>query len=298
MEGSLRHLRLLSAGHHSPATEPVGDSPIAAVGPSNSVILANQELIRPPTYRRGHRDLEPGSAAWFDELQQKRYTRHGAWLSAALEFGRHPGESVLLLNPGVGSDAVSYLQQGTDVTLAVGPNDQPGLLHDNLARHGYEARLASVSDGTLPFPDGAFDVAVWNGLHHPAPDCTNLTDELYRVLKAGGKLIGLFPAYYDAGFWQDLVVPLQRLYWRRPPDPTSTPKTTRKELRRQFGRFVEHRVSKRHLRRSELPHLWRALPLLILERMIGRVLILKAFKPLTASRSAASPLVVSRSVAA
>src|SRR3712207_6988365 len=40
----------------------------------------------------------------FDELEKKRYARHGAWLPAALEFGRHPGESVLLLNPGVGSE--------------------------------------------------------------------------------------------------------------------------------------------------------------------------------------------------
>jgi hypothetical protein len=134
-------------------------------------------------------------------------------------------------------------------------------------------------------------VAVWNGLHGPAAaEAPVLVDELFRVLKAGGKVIGLFPAQYDAGFWQDVLIPLQRLYWRRPADPTTAPKTTARELGRVFARFADRRVSKRHLRRSELPHLWRMLPLVLLERLIGRVLVLKAFKPLSAARSAAPTL--------
>jgi hypothetical protein len=54
-------------------------------------------------------------------------------------------------------------------------------------------------------------------------------------------------------------------------------------LRRLFGRFVEHRIHKRQLRRSEVPHLWRWLPLPLLERLMGHVLVLKAFKPLSAA---------------
>jgi hypothetical protein len=46
---------------------------------------------------------------------------------------------------------------------------------------------------------------------------------------------------------------------------------------------VEHRVYKRHLRRSDVPHLWRWLPLPLLARLIGRVLVMKAFKPLSAA---------------
>ena len=52
---------------------------------------------------------------------------------------------------------------------------------------------------------------------------------------------------------------------------------------RLFGRFAEQRVYKRQLRRSEAPHLWRWLPLPLLERLIGHVLVLKAFKPLSAA---------------
>ena len=56
-----------------------------------------------------------------------------------------------------------------------------------------------------------------------------------------------------------------------------------RQLRRLFQRFVEQRVHKRQLRRAEVPHLWRWVPLPLLERVLGRVLVLKAFKPLSAA---------------
>src|SRR5262245_59499244 len=69
------------------------------------------------------------------------------------------------------------------------------------------------------------------------------------------------------------------------PVPPTAPKPSARDLRRTFARFVEHRVSKRHLRRGELPHLWRILPLVLLERLIGRVLVLKAKKPISIART-------------
>jgi SAM-dependent methyltransferase len=287
MDGSFGNLRLYPAAATGSSAELPALPHEAGAGPApDPVALANRELIRPPTFRRGPHHLDPFSAAWFDELLHKRYERHGRWLAGALEFGRHPGESLLILNPGVGSDAVRHLQQGAEVTVAAAPTDHPHLIRENLARHGLTAPLVATTGTTLPFPDGAFDVAVWNGLHTPA---AAPADELFRVLKAGGKVIGLFPARFDAGYWQDLLLPLQHLYWRHPPDPTAAPKTTRRELARVFARFGDHRVRKRHLRRSELPHLWRLVPLLLLERLIGRVLVLKAFKPLSTARTATHP---------
>jgi SAM-dependent methyltransferase len=259
----------------------------ASSAATDPVLLANRELVRPPTYRRRHLRIEPYSAEWFDDLERQRYARHTRWLDAALEFGRHPGESVLLIGPGVGSDAVRFLRAGTEVTIALADCDRPDLIRENLSRSGFAARMFHLNDEPLPAAEGAFDVVVWNALYPLSP--TPAVDDLFRVLKCGGKVIGLFPAHYDAGFWQDLLLPLQHWYWRRPPDPTTAAKTTRKELARRFPRFTAHRVHKRHLRRSELPHLWRTLPLVFLERLIGRVLVFKAFKPLTAARSSSIP---------
>jgi len=262
---------------------PAADAPPGVREPCDPNLLANRELIRPATYRHAHRRLEAYSKEWFAELEAKRYARHGRWLEGALEFGRHPGEPILLLNPGLGSDAIRFMRCGTEVTLAIGEGDDPSPILANLARSGLAAPIVNVTDSRLPFPDGLFDVVVFNALHDSF-DLPKLTDELFRVLKCGGKVIGLFPAYYDTGYWQDLLLPLQRWYWRRPADPTTASKTTARELRRTFHRFTENKVFKRHLRRSELPHLIRLWPLVLLERFYGRVLVIKARKPISAAR--------------
>jgi SAM-dependent methyltransferase len=256
----------------------------SAAGPDPH-LLATRELLRPPIPSRGGRELEPFSRAWFEELELKRYARHGAWLPRILEFSRHSGESLVMLGPGLGSDALQYLRHGTRVTVCVTPEEHPDLIRRNFDFRAAAAELVPIADGhSLPFSRSTFDLAYFNALHAPPPDIPSTVAELYRVLKPGGKIFALFPARYDAGYWQDFVFPLQRWYWRRPPDPTSGTKQTARGLRGLFGRFVEARVSKRHLRRSELPHAWRLFPLSVLERIIGRVLVLRAFKPLAAAR--------------
>lgn len=296
MDGAWTNLKLfagdgpLAAGSsaHEPLTPP--PQPAAPLPPPDPCVLANRELIRPIGFRRAAPGLVPYSAAWYDELEQKRYQRHGLWLPSALEFGRHPGESLLLFGPGVGSDAVRYLRTGTAVTVGVTPYDHPDLVRENLARHALPARIVDVSAAKLPFADGTFDMVAWNALYDPSPPEAARIDEVFRVLKSGGKVIGLFPARYDAGYWQDLLLPLQWLYWRRPADPTDGTKTSARRLRRRFAAFAKSTVGKRHLRRSELPHPWRVLPLVLLERIIGRVLVFKAFKPLSARTGVSIPL--------
>lgn len=267
------------------APPPAADDPSPA-GPDPH-LLATRELLRPPARRRGDRELDPFSRAWFEEIEIKRYARHGSWLPRALEFSRHPAESLLMLGPGLGTDALQYLRHGTVVTLGLTPADHPDLVRRNFDFRGAAAEFVHLpADAPLPFARGAFDLAYLNALHDPAdPDrLARTVAELYRVLKPGGKVFALFPAKYDAGYWQDCVFPLQHWYWRRPADPTSGAKHTAHGLRHLFGRFTDPQVGKRHLRRSELPHAWRPFPLTILERLLGRVLVLRAFKPLTAVR--------------
>jgi hypothetical protein len=56
---------------------------------------------------------------------------------------------------------------------------------------------------------------------------------------------------------------------KTPPPPCYTART----LGRLFNRVTEQRVSKRHLRRAEIPHVWRWLPPALLARLMGRVLV-------------------------
>jgi SAM-dependent methyltransferase len=264
---------------------PSGESDGVVLDPA---ALAARELLRPPGSRTGHRELEPFSRAWFEELEAKRYAPNGVWLRRILEFSRHPHQSLLMLGPGVGTDALQYQRHGTRVTVCVTPTDSPELVRRNFDLRGLSIPVVHAGkDCTLPFDRGAFDLAYLNLLYAPPADPGLVVAELYRVLKPGGKAFVLAPARYDAGFWQNILLPLRR--WYRPTaDLTAAPRHSARSLRRLFRPFAEHRVAKRHLRRSELPHLWRFVPVSLLERVMGRVLVLRAFKPIAAALESAA----------
>ncbi|OWK35029.1 class I SAM-dependent methyltransferase [Fimbriiglobus ruber] len=246
-------------------------------------LLAARELLRPPAVRACSRGLEPFSRSWFEELEIKRYGPHGGWVRRVLEFTRHSNESLLMLNPGIGSDALQYQRHNTQVTVCVTPSDHPEIIRRNFDLRGLSLRLVHTThDAGLPFDRGTFDLAYLNLLYTPPANLASQVAELYRILKPGGKIFVLAPARFDAGFWQHLVLPFRR--WYRPPVHfTDAPRYSARGLRRVLAPFAEHRTAKRHLRRSELPHLWRFAPVSVLERFMGRVLILRAFKPVTAA---------------
>ena len=271
-----------------------GDDPsdIASFGERTAPdphILACHELLRTPTGRPGPRDLEPFSRAWFEELELKRYAAHGTWLRRVLEFSRHTGESLLMLGAGVGSDAVQYQRHGVQVTLCATPSDYPELVRRNFELRGQSVRIVHAGpDLSAPFEKWTFDLAYLNLLHAPPTNLHRAVAELYRVLKPGGKVFVLAPAWYDSAFWQDLLLPFH--HWYRPTVAlTDAQQYSSRELKRVFTPFSEHRVAKRHLRRSDLPYILRFMPLSVLERVMGRVLILRAFKPIAVALDAVEP---------
>jgi SAM-dependent methyltransferase len=261
-----------------------GDEFDDGVDPLAPHVLSTRELLRPPVCRESPRHLEPFTRAWYEELELKRYLRQGAWLSRWLEFSRHPGESLLVFGPGLGTDAIQYDRHGTKVTIAVTPEDADERLSDRLHLRGIDLPLMHVKDATtLPVARGFFDLVYWNALHTRA-DLHATVEELFRVMKPGGKLFALFPAKFDVDRWQRWLLPFRQLYRHREPRPTTGPKRTGRELTVALSQFTERRISKRLLRRSELPHVWRWLPLGAMERIMGRVLAVRAFKPVTAAR--------------
>jgi SAM-dependent methyltransferase len=256
--------------------------------PPDPRTLAARELLRPLAPRPSPRELEPFSRAWFEELEAKRYAPHGGWLRRVLEFTRHANESLLMLGPGVGTDALQYHRHGTRVTVCATPADHPDVVRSNFDLRGLAVRTVFAGpDLSLPFDKGSFDLAYLNLLYAPPADPARLAAELYRVLKPGGKVFALAPARFDAGYWESILMPVRRWY-RDPLRFTDAPRYSARSLRRLFAPFAEHRVAKRHLRRSELPHLWRFLPVSVLERLAGRVLVLRAFKPVAAAMEASS----------
>jgi len=258
---------------------PSDDDVLAALDPHR---IALQELIRPDGPRPAHRELEPFSRAWFEELELKRYAAPGEWLRRSLEFTRHREESLLMFGSGAGCDAVQYLRQGTHVTFAFGPSDCPALVRRHFEARGLPMQSIETLPGqSLPSESNRFDLAYLNLLAAPQTDLAQAAAEIYRVLKPGGKLFLLAPAYYDADYFARYAAPW-RLF-RRTPASNRGEGYTARSLKHLMTQYTDRSIGKRHLRRTDLPFLLRSAPAGLCQRFFGHVLIHKAFKPISAA---------------
>lgn len=227
---------------------------------------------------------EPYTLEWFLRIENQRLGRHGRWIPALLEFAKHSGETLLGLGTGLGTDWLQYARHGASVVVCSPSSEQLALIRRNFELRGLGGRFLHARTDCLPLESATIDVACVSGLLDEARQPAALAVELYRVLKPGGKVIVVASARYDAAYWSQALLPWRRFAAPQPPADGRTSFSAR-GLRQLFDRFVEHRVRKRHLSRRDVPHMWRWLPRPLLERALGRVLVLKAFKPLSAAKA-------------
>lgn len=265
----------------------------AVMGPHNPAEFADRlyahEVLNPTSCRPRAPEkecggTEPYSLQWFLDIENQRHGRQGRWIPRLLEFAKHTGETLLGLGNGLGTDWLQYARHGAAVVVCSPSAAQLALIRRNFELRGLKGRFLHATPAALPLENATIDVVCVSNLLHEVEAREAVIEEIYRVLKPGGKVLAVTPARYDVDFWTRLCFPWKR--WLNKAVALSETKAVRftaRGLRRLFARFVEHRVYKRQLRRSELPYAWRWLPLALLERWIGRVLVLKAFKPLRAA---------------
>ncbi|VTS06457.1 class I SAM-dependent methyltransferase [Tuwongella immobilis] len=229
---------------------------------------------------------EPLTPEWFALIEEKRYARHGAWMHRLLEFHKHPGERVLALGDGLGTDWIQYARQGAHCIVC--SESQVGLAHvrRNFECRGLVAQFVHTPSHQLPFEPETVDVVSLSGdrLERVSPEV--LLPEIFRVLKPGGKVIATLPAQNDAYAWERWALPWRNWlpFWKNQSAARASQlRFNRRQVTQLFADFAELKIYQRHLRRSELPHLWRPLPLPLMERLMGRFLVVKAYKPLTAA---------------
>jgi glycosyltransferase involved in cell wall biosynthesis/ubiquinone/menaquinone biosynthesis C-methylase UbiE len=233
---------------------------------------------------------------WFTKVEDHRYGEYGPWMPGVMEFAGHAGEDVLEIGGGMGTDLAQFARHGarvTDVDLSVG--------HLNLARENFElrsltGRFVHQDAETLPFPDASFDLVYSNGVLHHTPNTSQVVDEIFRVLRPGGKVIAMFYAENSLIFWRNIAWghglvdamleqhsigevmsrtvefseigsrPLVKVYSAR-------------RLRRLFGRFNHISVTKRQMVNGEVPRILARIPASWVARVAGWNLIVKATKP-------------------
>jgi ubiquinone/menaquinone biosynthesis C-methylase UbiE len=276
-----------SAGGSSAATtSPLG---LANAGPHHPADFAEQlfasEALQPPALSLYTEDgPEPFSLQWFLQIERQRHSRQGRWIPKLMEFAKHNGERLLGLGHGLGTDWLQYARHGAQVVVCSPAPSQLTLVRRNFELRGLEGRFLHATPSCLPLQSASIDVACISGLLETVADPNAVVHEVYRVLKPGGKILAATPARYDADFFYRTCNVWHR--WFRGVTPAAgCLRFSARRLRRLFAAFVERRVHKRHLRRSEAPHLLRWLPLPLLERLFGHVLVIKAFKPLSAAMS-------------
>jgi ubiquinone/menaquinone biosynthesis C-methylase UbiE len=261
-------LAVTSADRRAPST-PLDDS-VAA-------------LYAREAFQRGHHQREgsePFSLQWYLDVENARYARQGSWIPRLLEFTKHNGETLLGVGAGLGTDWLQYARHGARVVVCTPTAELQGMVQRNFELRGLTGQFLTGSAGALPVESASIDVVCLSSLLQSGEDPAAAVEEVYRVLKPGGKVLAVTPARYHVDYWCWSWLPWHGRAADAPPGFSG------RGLKRLFSRFVEHQISKRHLRRSELPHLWRWLPLPLLERLFGRMLILRAFKPLSAAISA------------
>jgi ubiquinone/menaquinone biosynthesis C-methylase UbiE len=243
-------------------------------------LYADETLFLNGRLREG---AEPFTLQWFLEIENARHGRQGAWIPRLLEFAKHGGETLLGLGNGLGTDWVRYARHGAEVVACCSSAEQLALIQRNFELRGLRGVFLQANPRAIPLESASIDVVCVSNLLHDLADPPAVIEEIYRVLKPGGKVLAVTPARFDIDFWRRRCFPWHGwLRARFAPSPQTTSFSGR-TLRQLFGRFAESHIYKRHLRRSEVPHLWRWMPHPMLERMFGRLLIIKAFKPLSAA---------------
>jgi len=132
---------------------------------------------------------EYGTKEYYNEVEQRRYNYFCPYIPINAEFTDYKGKKVLEVGVGMGTDLKQYAKNGA---LCYGTDLTEGAIDEtqkHLAVYGLNANLQVMDAENLEFEDNTFDLVYSFGVLHHTPDTQKSIDEIYRVLKPGGKAI-------------------------------------------------------------------------------------------------------------
>jgi len=135
-----------------------------------------------------HTDAEPGTAAFYREIERQRDDAE-PMIAGYADFAGGRGKRLLEIGVGVGTDFVKHARAGAIATGVDLTEQSVQLVRERLALEGLEGAVQQADAERLPFEDGSFDkVYSWGVLHH-TPDPLRAVREAIRVLAPGGEII-------------------------------------------------------------------------------------------------------------
>jgi len=153
----------------------------------------------------GGRPEDP-DLAFFDTVKYTRYEIEDAWMNKTIDFKIGRNKKVLEIGYGMGTDLLSWAQQGAEVHGIDITQTHYELATKNFELHGLKCNLKVCDSSAIDFPSNSFDIVYSLGVLHHTPDTVRCISEAYRVLKPGGRLIlGMYRKYSAFHIFQMLL---------------------------------------------------------------------------------------------
>jgi len=174
---------------------------------------------------------ERGTAGYFrafDALREADDCEPPAVSEAIHGYSTSKGLKVLDIGCGNGYVLFQYARHGAEVTGVDLTRTAVELSRKRFALAGMPGEFLEVDGSSLPFPDERFDIVCSMGVLHHVADPRPMVEEMFRVLRPGGRLIVMLYHRYS---WKNLVL----LRVRRVFDPRYRGKTQQQALNMNDG---------------------------------------------------------------
>jgi len=130
-------------------------------------------------------DAEPGTKAFYERVEEHRYTKE--WhIPAAADFEGARGLRVLEIGCGLGTDGAQFARAGADYTGVDLTNAAVELARKRFELFNLPGNFRVADAENLDFPENSFDLVYSHGVLHHTPDTGGAVSEIHRVLKPGG----------------------------------------------------------------------------------------------------------------
>lgn len=154
-----------------------------------------------------------GSREFFAWHHQVRTTDVEPFAMRLYEFNNHAGEKVLDVGCGIGWLCHQFAVGGAVVTGVDITFKGVSLTQQRLALYNLEGNCVQASAEALPFASQTYDFVTCAGVLHHTPDTERGIQEIYRVLRPGGR--AMISLYYKSWALSDRLWPVTRFFIRR-----------------------------------------------------------------------------------
>ncbi len=154
-----------------------------------------------------------GSEEFFNWHDTERYKEAESFAMPLYEFDNHAGERVLDVGCGIGWVCKHFAAEGTNVTGIDITMRGVKLTRQRLQMAGMNGSVIQANAEVLPFQSNSFDFIVSSGVLHHTPNTRHGVQEIYRVLKPGGR--AMISLYYRNWLLAKYIWPLTRILINR-----------------------------------------------------------------------------------